>query len=35
MVVTNKEKIKNCYYKAMDYLLEITPPELQGNELQK
>ncbi len=35
MKITKEEKMQECYSKAKEYLLEITPPELQGNELQK
>ena len=35
MKITKEEKMQECYSKAKEYLLEITPPELQGNEVQK
>ena len=35
MNTTKKEKMQECYLKAKEYLLEITPPELQGNELRR
>ena len=30
-----EERMKICYTKAKDYLIQITPDELKGVELQK